>query len=332
MANSQRVSKAAHVRYSLLFIGLSALFAASPNLPERAIRATGLIQAVDSIDVRVPLPEGTGANLTLTRIVRNGASVHPGDLLAEFDDTTELKTGREAAAKYDDLSHQVEQKRAEHNSNAEKRYSDLQAAQADLEKAQIDLRKGPVLSDIEQQKNRVKANDATAHIASLKVSQAAHDTAELAEIRILELQRDRQKIAVDRAKRNMEKLSVRAPIEGIVALQNVWRNGSMGHAEEGDQLWPGSDLIRLFNPAKMAVELSVGEPDGAVLVPGAHATVHLDAFPSLRFSAHFDSASPVATSALDSPLKTFTARFILDQSDPHLMPDLSAAVDIFPRK
>ncbi|MBV9265433.1 MAG: hypothetical protein JO061_04615 [Acidobacteriaceae bacterium] len=63
-------------------------------------------------------------------------------------------------------------------------------------------------------------------------------------------------------------------------------------------------------------------------MPGAKATVYLDAFPSVSFSAHFDSASPVATSGLGSPLKTFAAKFILDQSDPHLLPDLSAGVDI----
>jgi hypothetical protein len=72
----------------------------------------------------------------------------------------------------------------------------------------------------------------------------------------------------------------------------------------------------------------VGEPDGAVLVPGAKAIVHLDAFPDTRFTAHYSSASPVATSPLGISVKSFTARFRLDQSDPHLLPDLSAAVDI----
>jgi hypothetical protein len=42
------------------------------------------------------------------------------------------------------------------------------------------------------------------------------------------------------------------------------------------------------------------------------------------------SASPVASSALGSPIKTFSARFRLDKSDPHLLPDLSAAVVLEP--
>jgi hypothetical protein len=36
----------------------------------------------------------------------------------------------------------------------------------------------------------------------------------------------------------------------------------------------------------------------------------------------------VASSALGSPIKNFTGVFKLDQSDPHLLPDLSAAVVI----
>ena len=63
-------------------------------------------------------------------------------------------------------------------------------------------------------------------------------------------------------------------------------------------------------------------------MPGAKAVVHLDAFPEIRFTAHYTSASPVATAPLGMTVKSFTARFRLDQSDPHLLPDLSAAVDI----
>jgi HlyD family secretion protein len=325
-----------YTRHSLLSLLLScsiliglAIFALrleSADVPR--VRVSGTIQAVHSVQVQVPVTEGKEGNLTLTRLIENGIKVHSGDLLAEFDRTNELKLAREALAKYDDLSHQVDQKQAEHKSNVEKRASELQQAEADLKKAEIEIRKGPILSQIEQQKNAIKLEDAKEHVASLERSRLFHDVAEAAESRILELQRDRQKITVSRQQSNAQKLSLRAPIQGMVALQNVFRNNSMGHAEEGDQLWPGSPLLQLFDPSAMVVELSVGEPDGAVLVPGAKGIVHLDAFPELTFTAHFDSASPVASAPMGSPVKTFSARFVLDQSNPHLLPDLSAAVDI----
>jgi multidrug resistance efflux pump len=305
-----------------------ALLALASAAPVRRVRAGGTVQAVHSVSVQVPRIQGQGGQQTLTKLIPNGAIVSKGEVLAEFDRTAELKLLRDAQAKFDDLSHQVEQKAAEHKSNSAKRASDLQQARADFEKAQIELRKGPILSQIDQEKNQAKLDDAREHVASLERSNHLHEMAEAAESRILELQRDRQKIAVERSQNNCTKLELLAPIHGMVALENMWKNMSMGHAQEGDQLYAGNPLLRLFDPSEMEVEVAVGEPDGAVLVPGAKAVVHLDAFPSLTFTAHFDSASPVAAGAVDSPIKTFSARFRLDQSDPHLLPDLSAALDI----
>ena len=294
----------------------------------RFVRATGTIKAVRAVMIQVPRMEGVPKDLTLTRIIKNGSQVHEGDILAEFDPADEVKALRDAQAKFDDLRHQVEQKIAEHQNNAEKRVAELKQAEADLEKASLEIKKGPILSEIDAEKNRVKLEDAKEHVASLGRSGKAHDISEEAEIRVLELQRDRQQVAVDRATRNSGKMTLRSPLSGMVALDNVWRNDSVGHAQEGDQLWPGSPLLRVFDPSTMEVEVAVGEPDGAVLVPGAKAIIHLDAFPELQFAAHFSSASPVATGAIGNPIKSFKARFRLEQGDPHLMPDLSAAVDI----
>jgi HlyD family secretion protein len=290
------------------------------------VRLTGTVQAVHFFTVQVPQIGGQGGRVTLTKIIANGVRVKTGDVLAEFDRTHELDNARDAQAKFDDLSHQVEQRQAQNRADAAKRASDLQAAEADLAKAELELRKGPLLSEIDRLKNEVKAGAAREHVASLKKSSGFHDQADAAAVRVLELQRDRQKVSLDRALSNAEKLEIHAPLDGMVALENVWRNNSMGKAQEGDQLWAGQPLIRLFDPSEMEVRAQVGEPDDAALIPGCRAIVRLDAYPDLTFEAHMVSASPVAASALGSPIKTFSALFRLDKSDPHLLPDLSAAV------
>jgi multidrug resistance efflux pump len=312
----------------LALFSLAFAISAPTPAPRHSVRCTGKTAALRSSLLQIPRQYGTFSQLTLLTIVQNGAHVKPGDLLAEFDATDQLKQARDALAKFDDLSHQVDQKRAEQKNNAEKRNSDLITAQADLQKAQIEIQKGPVLSDLDQQKNAVKLEAARAHVASLQRSNRFHEQAEAAELRILELQRDRQKLTVELQKENAALLTLRSSISGMVALENVYRNNSMGHAQEGDRLFPGEPLLQVFDPTNMVVLLSVGEPDGAALKPGATAVIHLDAFPDLSFTAHFESASPVATSAWDSLVKTFTARFVVDQSDARLLPDLSVAADI----
>lgn len=314
--------------YLVVPLTAAAMLLVGDQPARRTVRATGVIRAVHSVTVLVPRIAGLGGNLTLATLIRNGTSVAQGDPIASFDRTNELKLLDDSRSRLDDLDHQIETKKAEQTSNAEGRESALQQAESDLKKAAIESRKGPVLSEIERQKNEVKLADAREHVASLERSNRYHEDAEKAELRGLELQRDRQQRYVTRQIKNSELLLVRAPIRGMAALENMWRNNSVGHPQEGDQLWPGSPLLKVFDPSEMEIELTVGEPDGAVLVKGATATVHLDAFPEIAFHAHFASASPAATAALGTPVKTFSALFVLDQSDPHLMPDLSAAVDI----
>jgi len=232
---------------------------------QRQVRATGTIVAIHSHTVQTPQIAGQGGRLTLTALAPNGASVAAGDILAGFDRTTQLDAAIQAKAKYEDFAHQVEQKQAQNQSDAEKRVAALQKAEGDLAKAELELRKGPLLSEIDRLKNEAKAEDARAHVASLKKSNQFHDVADAAALRVLALQRDRQQVALQRAENNASRLLVKAPLAGMVALQNVWRSGSMGHAQEGDQLFSGQPLLRIFDPNEMEVRTQVGEPDGAVL-------------------------------------------------------------------
>ncbi len=296
----------------------------------REVRITGTVQAVHSFKILVPQISGNYTNMTLTHMIPNGSRVTEGDVVATFDATTMMDAARDAKAKYDDMGHQVDQKRAQNRADAETRNSALVQAESDLAKAQIELRKGPVLSEIDRSKNEEQARIARIHVESLKKSNALHDKADAAALRYMELQRDRQKVALERAQSNIDKLTIKAPLTGMVAQELVYRANSMSHAQEGDQLYRGQPLVSIFDPTLMQVRCSVGEPDVYALVPGVKATVHLDAYPDLALPAHFENASPVASSSFGSPIKTFTAMFHIEKGDAHLLPDLSAAVVIEP--
>ena len=308
--------------------------AAEPTVEQprgkREIRLTGALEAIHSSKILVPQIWGQGGPMTLTKIIPNGSRVKEGDIVAVFDPTNQLDQARDAQAKYEDLGHQVEQKRAQNRADAEKRISDLRQAEADLAKAEIELQKGPVLSQIDREKAQVKAGIARVHVDSLKKSNAAHDKGDNASLRILELQRDRQKVMIERMQSNLSKLELHTTLAGMVAHQNLFRNNSMGHAQEGDQLYRGQPIINIFDPSEMQVRCAVGEPDGATLTTATKAMVYFDAYPDLALPAHFEFASPVASSAFGSPIKSFTAVFKLDKTAPQLMPDLSAAVVIEP--
>jgi len=294
----------------------------------RTIRATGLILAQQSQSVRVPQLFGTGIRLTVTSIITNGSKVSKDDILAEFDSTSLVDAERDAKAKLDDLSHQLDQKKAQASSDDAGRVSQIRSAEADLEKALLQLRKGPILSDIDRLKNEARADNAKLRLASLKKSDELHKKAEAAIVRIQELKMERQRVALERTQSNLEKLRIRAPQDGMVALENTWRSGSMGPARPGDDLYPGMPLLKIFDPHRMVVEATINESDVAWLGKAAHTRLYLDAYPGAVFDADLESASPIATSGFDSPVRAFTAIFRIRQQDPRLLPDLSAALEI----
>ncbi|HZM94055.1 MAG TPA: HlyD family efflux transporter periplasmic adaptor subunit [Vicinamibacterales bacterium] len=314
------------------------LLAAAPNAtpetparedaaPSRPIRWSGTLEAVRSTRVFVPQVTGPTFRMTLTRLVPNGATVARDDIIAEFDPIEQIDQARESSARFQDLANQVLQRQADNAANVEKRRSERAQAEADLAKARLEESKAPVLGVIDAKQNAIRAAKAVARVESLKQTHPEEERADQAALRILELQRDRQKAAHDRALANIEKLRVRAPLAGIVAHSTFFNNGSLVRPQEGDQMTRNNTLLNIFDPAEMLVRASVAEPDGALLHPGLEVTVYVDAYPDMALPARFVTASPVASSpGIGRGLKTFMAVFRLGGSDPRLMPDLSAAV------
>jgi HlyD family secretion protein len=294
----------------------------------REIRLTGTLEAVHSSKVTVPQIVGQGGRLTLTRLIPNGSKVQPGDMIGQFDPAQQLDAAFTARARFEDLSHQVTQKISQNRADVETRRGALTQAQGDLRKAELEMEKGPVISTLDRLANEAKADLARQRVESLLKSHALRDQSDAAALRILELQRDRQKVAMERAQTNMDRLTLRARLPGLVAYQRVYRGNSEGYPQVGDQLWYGYALASIFDPREMQVRCLVAETDRAILNAAMRVNVHFDAYPDLVVPGVFVSASPVAVSALGSPVKTFTALFRLGKTDPRLMPDLSAAVVI----
>lgn len=330
------------VVFSVLLVGcgrlheLSAETDSVPRSPKsrekqassQAIRSTGTVQALKSVSIRTPQISGQNSRVTLTGVIPNGSKVAKGDTLAEFDQTAFMDEEREVKAKLDELVHQLEERKAKAHSDAAKRGALLTEAEADLAKAQIQLRKGPILPEIDRKKNEVLSESATARVASLKKSNTLHDLEDTAAVGVLEKKRERLQVSLERIKTNIEKLIVVAPHEGMVAHENVWRNGSMGPPQEGDQLSPGQPVLRIFDPGEMYIAGTVSEADVSALTKDAKAIVYLDAYPGAVFDATLESASPVATAGLDTPVRSFSARFKVNGRDPRLLPDLSASLEI----
>ena len=294
------------------------------------LRLAGTTEAVRSRPVLAPRLEGAQLNsMVVTKLAAAGARVKKDDVLVEFDRQAQIKDSLDKKATYQDLVDQVEEKRAAEDAARAKDETELKQAEDDLTKAQLEVTKNDIVSRIDAEKNQETLQEADQTLKQLRQTFQLKREAAAADIRVLEIQRDRARSTMLYSQGNAEKMTIRSPMDGIVVLNTVWLGSRMGEVQEGDEVRAGVPFMKVVDPAQMDVRVAVNQEDMSQLHIGQPATVHLDAYPGLSFPGALDELAPLGHSGqFTDKVRTFVAIFSIRGNNPKLMPDLSAAVDI----
>jgi HlyD family secretion protein len=299
----------------------------------KTLRMTGLVESIHFHNVAAPRLVGTtgpGSNtLIVTKLMPSGTHVVPGQFLVEFDRQNQLKAAIDKRSEYLDLEEQIRKKRAEQEQARAKDDTELAVAANAVEHAQIEMRKNPFLGRIDQEKNEQRLEEAQAKQTQLKATFDLKRRAEQADLRILEIQRDRAQHAMTSSEDNATRMLVTSPISGMVVLRMVWRAGQQLEIQEGEEARPGMPIMQVVDPASMLVRVKVNQADVQALHVGQPARISLDAYPELQFRGRVEQVAPVGTtSLLTTRVRNFVAIVSIEGSHPKLLPDLSAAVDV----
>ena len=296
----------------------------------RRIRLTGLTEATKFYTVTTPLLAGsTRGSLVITRLVPAGAKVKAGDLLVEFDRQGQEKQALDKKAEYDDLVQQIAQKRAEADAARVKDESELAQARNAVKKYELEVLKNEMLQRIKAEKNNQDLDEARAKLTALVDGFDVKRAAAAADLRILEIRRDRAKATMDHAAANAKAMTVISPIDGLVVPKITWRGNGPADIQEGDEMWPGAPVLQVVNQASMLVRLRVNQADMPALQVGQRVIVGLDAYPDLRMSGRLEQLGPIGVpGSFSNRVREFSAIVAIDGSNPRLLPDLTAAIDV----
>ena len=296
----------------------------------RPLRLKGTTEAVQSRSILAPLLAGQQVStLTITKLALIGSHVKRGDLLVEFDRQAQVRDFIDKQAEYSKLVDQVIEERAKQDAARAKDETEIKQAEDSLSKAELEMQKVEILSRIDAEKARQDLDEATATLKQLRETFNLKREAAQAAIRILEIQRDRSRETMLHAHANAELMQIHSPIDGVVVLDTIWKQGRMGEVQEGDQVRPGVPFMQMVDPSRMEVRVLANQQDFLGLYIGQPARIHLDAYPELVFSGKVEEMAPIGRSGdFSSTLRTFAVVFSIAGSDAKLMPDLSAAVDV----
>jgi len=294
------------------------------------IRLTGTTEAVRMRSIVAPVIQGEHlGTLTITKLVPAGTQVQQGDILAEFDRQAQIRDFIDKQAQYEDFINKVTEEQAKETAARAADETGIAEAQSTFSKAQLEMQKLELLSRIDTEKNQEALEEATATLQQLRATFDLKRQSARAGVHLLELQRDRARQVMEHARTNSELMQIHAPINGVVVLNTIWKQGRMGEVQEGDQVRPGITFMQVVDPSLMQVRALANQEDFLKLQLGQEAKVRLDAYPELVFAGKLQEMAPAAVSGdFSSKLRNFAVVFSIGGNNPKLMPDLSAAVDV----
>lgn len=297
---------------------------------QQRFRLNGTTIAAHSFAVLAPKLEGAQVgSMIVTKLAPAGSQVKTGDVLVEFDPQAQMKDYLDKKSTYDNLVGQVAQKQADEAIARAKDDTALKQAEDELKRATLELQRNEIVSKIDAEKNQEAAEEAEATLKQLEETYQLKRTAATANIRIQEIQRDRAQEAMRYAQSNAAKMTVHSPMNGVVVHNTIWLGGRMGTVQTGDQVRPGIPFMAVVDPSQMEVRVEMNQVDILRVHPGQHAKMHLDAYPGIELAATLEDLSPLGhPGQFTDAVRTFAARFSIQGSDPRLLPDLSAALDL----
>ncbi|MFQ5742283.1 MAG: efflux RND transporter periplasmic adaptor subunit [Acidobacteriota bacterium] len=278
--------------------------------------AEGLLVAETATVLSAPLNPRSG-NMKIAWLAKDGTRVKAGEPVVRFDATemeADLYNGRADRSKAESRRTQKEIEEEVAVSNLER---DARLADRQLEYAHKFQSKDPEIFSrtdiIESEIDETLATKRKAHATEI---QAIRKGLGRVELDLLDLEKRKAELTIERAEAGLRELEIRAPHDGIFVLRRNW--GEV--AKIGEVVWARQPIAEIPQLALMKAQVFVLEADAGGVQIGVPAQVALEAHPGEVFAAKVRKIAALAKRRTRySPVQYFEVELALEHSDPAKM-------------
>lgn len=299
---------------------------------DRVLRVSGQTSAINFANITAPRLTGPESNreLILLKVAPSGSWVKKGTLVAQIDAQSLIDHVDDLNDTIRAAESDVSKRRAEQSIEMENLMQTLRTTKAEADKARLEYNASETQTPIQRQLLKLTLDEADARYkqaqSDIAFKKASHD----AEIKILMYTLERHTRHRDRHKRDIEVFSVRAAMDGLVVMQQIWRGSEMAMVQQGDRLAPGQPFMKIVDTTKMQVEGSVNQAESSEFRIGQKARIKFDAFAGMEFDGTIHSIGALAAGGFRNSyfVRSVPIRVNILGNDPKLIPDLSASADV----
>jgi HlyD family secretion protein len=276
----------------------------------------GELRAVRAQTLLAPNLNGT---IQVTQLAPVGSLAKEKDLIVEYDDSERQAALEEAQLSVQSVDEQIKKAKADLAIQQSQDAVTLLKTRYDVRRAELEVKRNPIIDAIDGKKNILMLEQSKRALQQLETDIAARQEQADSQLAVLQQQRNRSLLDVQRELQRIAQTKALAPMTGLVSIRQN-RGGFINFGQqvpeirEGDTLQPGMPVADVLDLSELEVWAKIGELDRANLKEGQDALLQLDAIPDKQFRGKIKSMSGTATADVFSgdPSKKFDVVFGID--------------------
>lgn len=293
----------------------------SPLLVQRqdlisTVQVDGELAAVRSTEIGAP--PVSEVEFKIAFLVPEGTTVKKGETIVAFDAEVLTRRLAEKEAELHEAVTSVSRKEADLRLALLNLDQQIAQAEADLGKARLKADVPPeVQQRLEFEKAQLDVKGRERDLENLRAERTSLESSAGAELRSLRNQRDRASGRVAEIRASIDKMTVKAPQDGIAIYRPNWRDEKK---KIGDSVYFGETILAIPDLSEMKGDGFVDEADGGTVAEGQPVVLRLEARPDLDIKARVRKiARTVRQRSWRTPGKGFKVEIALDRTDSLLM-------------
>ena len=299
------------------------------------VHATGELRPMRAQALVAP---SVGGPMQILNIAATGTPVKEGDLIVEFDQSEQedrLATSKSELA-------QAEQEITKMQADAVvQRAQDevtLLTARFNVRRAELDVQGGLLHSGIDKQKFQLTLEESKGRLEQLLNDLTSREATDRASLAVLEEKRNKARLQMDNAQKNIDNMKLRAPFDGLVAVKDndmnnaAWAGVVVPEFRAGDTVYPGRQVAEVLHESGIELIAKVSEYDRAHLNAGQKADVAIHAVQGKNLPASIKAVAGASRREVwswNDPTRTFDVSIdVTGSNSANLRPGLTTQVRV----
>jgi HlyD family secretion protein len=279
-----------------------------------------------------------GGALQIVRLAAPGLKVREGDVVIAFDQAEQLYNLQQAESELAEAEQELVKLQADGKVQRAQDRLTLLHAQHEVRRAEIEVSGNEFVGAIQAEKNKLALEEARRNLTQIEADVTTHAESNRAALAVVHEKRSKAKIAADFARKNIDSMTVRAPLGGLVVVKDnqdasggfMFPGMSLPEYRVGDTVQPGRTIAEIVDLSDMEIRTKIAETDRGAVGSGVPAKVHVEGLPSESLTGSSRGVGGLAQKAFWEPAtsRQFSAVFGLSRPSQILRPGMTARLVI----